>query len=317
MMILRKLVRYGFFTVLGCSFIGVLLLPSYSKQTGTPKVAIFFSFSHPLLDECKQSCMDFLQTLEQPPEIVAFNAEDSVCKARKIARTLHKQSQISAIITLGPIATKVMSQIEKKKPIVYAAVSDYDISTFAKQQTNLYGINANIDANQCCFAIQTVLSHLDTLVYLHPVEPFPSALQKEITEKLRAAGVKVTELAISPNNAKSRIHQLIDTKPSAIFIPLSSLSKKQNIEELIKTNIPVITDDSSLIEKGACVACCIDYKQSGKQLAQVVSHILFNREDTKELRGIIADALPTTIIFNEEATEHLGITLKSIKKQNT
>lgn len=315
MLIVRKLVRYGFFTCLGFSFIGVMLLPSYDKKPGAPKVAIFFSFSHPLLEECKQSCIDFLQTLEQTPEVIAFNAEDSICKARKIARTLHKQSQISAIITLGPIATKVMSQIEKKKPIVYAGIPDSDISTFSKQQANLHGINANIDVNQCCFAIQTVSSHIDTLIYLRPIEPFPSTLQKEITEKLGAAGIKVSELAVSPANAKNRIHQLIDTKPAAIFIPLSSLSKKQDIEEIIKADIPVITDDASLIDKGACVACSIDYKQSGKQLAQVVYHILYNNEDLKELRGIIADPLPTTVIFNEDVTRQLGIELKAFKKQ--
>lgn len=312
MTILRNLFRYAFFVLLGCSFIALLLI-SLTPKPAPSQIAIFSSFSHPLFDDCVQSCKTFLAACETPPEVVVFNAEDNISKAKKIARNLHTQPRVAAVIALGPMATKVMSQIEKNKPIIYAGVSETDLVDL-QHETNVHGVNANIDIGRCCFAIQTIIPNIDTLIYLRPVEPFPSLLQKEITEKLHASGIKVSECSVSSANMKNRVHQVIEKKPAAIFIPLSSLSQRHEVEEIIQADIPVITNDATLIAKGACVACSIDYELSGKQLAQMAYHILHNRSDNKSLRTIIAEPVPTTLTYNEDFLQRVGITHNEGKK---
>lgn len=308
-MIPRKITQYIFFFFIAASFIAVIACALHTEAKSS-KIAIFHSFSHSLLEECAQNCIESLETRDPPLEILIVNAEENTLKAKKLARTLHNDPNILAIITLGSMATKIMSQIETQKPIVYAAVPERETLSFPKGQTNLYGVNDTLDINRCCFAIQVVRANAESLLYLKSAESFPSSVQKEMTKKLQASGITVTELAITSNNFKTRIRQALTKRPSAIFLPLSSLSHKQRaciLEDIIKENIPVITDDLSLISEGACAGCNVDFKESGKQAAQIVNHLLNHAQDTEGLRRIIAEPLPQTTTFNEDAIHRLGI----------
>ncbi|WP_239923153.1 ABC transporter substrate-binding protein [Candidatus Chlamydia corallus] len=315
-MILRKLSRYVFFFSLLCSFIYVVTCGSQADSVSLPKIAIFLSFPHPLLEDCSQSCIETLKDFENLPEIVILNAEDSVAKARKIARSLHTDKNVVAIVTLGTIATKVMSHIETQKPVIYAAVPDRETLTLPKSKTNVYGVNDNLDINQYCFAIQAVATNAQSIVYLKPSEPFPSDLQKEIVKKLHASGIEVIEIPITSSTFKTQIRQAIDKRPSAIFIPLSPLPHKEGtafLQEILKEKIPIVTDDISLIADGACIACSVDYKKSGKQIAQIV-HQLLNNHNVESLRKITAQPLSSTTTFNEDIIKYLGIKLHKTER---
>ncbi|WP_083588479.1 ABC transporter substrate-binding protein [Chlamydia trachomatis] len=308
-MLLRKFCGYLFCSSLVCSFISVIVV-SFRSEPITPSVAIFSSFSHNSLSECIESCQKELTSFGNMPTISLFNSEDNVVKARKIARTLHKDPNVVMIITLGPIATKVMSQIETQKPIIYAVVPAGEALRFPKEQVNIYGVNDSVDTNQCCFAIHAVTNNANSLVYLQPHEPFPSSLQEEITNKLRASGIKVTELPISAANMSSRIQFIAENRPSAVFFPLSSLSEKIGttlIKSILKENIPLITDDSSLVMEGACAACSVDYKLSGKQIACIVRYLLSKKNNEEHLNQISAEPILSKITFNEEIIRFLGL----------
>ncbi len=308
-MLLRKICSYLFCSSLACSFISVIAV-SFRAEPTAPSIAIFASFSHNSLSECIDSCQQELASFGNMPSISLFNAEDNVVKARKIARNLHKDPNIVSIITLGPIATKVMSQIETQKPIIYAVVPDGEALRFPKEQSNIYGVNDSVDTNQCCFAIHAVTNNATSLVYLQPHEPFPSSLQEEITTKLRASGIKVTGLPISASNVSSRIQFISENRPSAVFFPLSALSEKMGtslIQSILKENIPLITNDSSLVTRGACAACSVDYKLSGKQIAYIVRYLLSKKNKEENLSQISAEPILSKITFNEEIIRSLGL----------
>nr|WP_162138591.1 ABC transporter substrate-binding protein [Chlamydia ibidis] len=316
-MFFRTLTRYILFLSLLCSLITVFFSSTRPKVV-SPKVAIFFSFTHTLLEDCCASCIEVLKTFDHAPEITLVNADDNLVKAKKIARALHRDPNVISIITLGSTATRVMSQIEKRKPIIYAAVPDSDMLSFPKDQTNIHGVNDSLDINQCCFAIQTVAVNPESLVYLKPAEPYPSTLQNEIAKKLNASGIQVTEISVTPANFKTRIKQAISKRPSAIFIPFSSLPHKYGtsfIEDILKENIPIITDDLSLVSEGACVACGVDFKKSGIQVAQMVYHLLYHHDDIEGLRKIIADPIPQTTTFNEDVIRRLGLKINKTERK--
>lgn len=308
-MLLRKIFGYVFCASLACSFISVVVV-SFRTEPTTPCIAIFSSFSHNSLSECIESCQKELASFGNMPSISLFNAEDNVVKARKIARNLHKDPNIVTIVTLGPIATKVMSQIETQKPIIYAVVPSGEALRFPKEQANIYGVHDSVDINQCCFAIHAVTNNATSLIYLQPHEPFPSSLQEEITTKLRASGIKVTGLPISTANVSSRIQFIAENRPSAVFFPLSSLSEKMGtalIKSILKENIPLITDDSSLVTEGACAACSVDYKLSGKQIAHIVRYLLSKKNKEQNLHQISTEPILSKITFNEEIIRLLGL----------
>ena len=318
MMILRKLSHYLFFLCFICSFISVVICGRHFEKSPSPKIAIFHSFSHPLLIDCSQSCVEALSALGNIPEIITVNAEDNLIKARKLARSLHTDKNIVAIITLGVLATKVMSTIETKKPVIYAAVPNEESLVIPKTQENIQGISDNLDINQYCFAIQAVTTNAESVVYLKPSDPFPSNLQNEMIKKLHASGIEVIEIPITQSTLKTRVRQALDKRPSAIFIPLSSLMRKEGltfIQDILKEKIPIVTDDLSLIPEGACIACGVDYKKSGKLVAQLTHHMLYNIQDHEALRKIIAEPLAKMTTFNEDIIKKLGIKMNKTEKK--
>ncbi|WP_201456729.1 ABC transporter substrate-binding protein [Chlamydia sp. 17-3921] len=316
-MILRKITQYLFFFCLISSFLSVVI-SGYSERTVSPKIAIFHSFSHPLLKDCSQSCIDTLKNFGNLPEIITVNAEDSIIKARKTARFLHTDKNIVAVITLGTLATKVMSSIETKKPVIYAAVPNEETLMIPKNQANIHGINDNLDVNQYCFAIQAVTTNTGSVVYLKPFDPFPSRVQQEMIKRLIASGIEVIEIPITNSTLKTRVRQAIDKRPSAIFIPLSPISHKEGLsflQDILKEKIPIITDDLSLIPEGACIACGVDYKKSGKLVAQLVHHLLYNLQDSETLRKIITEPLSQMTTFNEDVIKKLGVKINKAERK--
>lgn len=275
-MVFRKFSQYLFFFSIGCSFLSVIIA-SIGNEAKSPKIAIFSSFTHKLLEDCGTSCAETLVSFANAPNTEFFNAQDSWFQAKKIARSLHKDPNVVAIVTLGPIATKVMSQIETKKPIVYAAVFDLDSLELPKTQTNLHGIGDHIDVNHCSGAIRSAAEQADSLVYLAPKESIPSSLRKAVIKKLIASGVNVSEMPISPTNIEACTHQIIEQHPAAVFLPFSSLPDPlyaRLVSDILKEDIPLISNDSSLESEGVHMTCNVDFKQSGKQLAFVVYQLL-------------------------------------------
>lgn len=79
------------------------------------------------------------------------------------------------------------------------------------------------------------------------------------------------------------------------------------IKSILKENIPLITDDSSLVMEGACAACSVDYKLSGKQIAYIVRYLLSKKNNEEHLNQISAEPILSKITFNEEIIRFLGL----------
>ncbi|ETR80396.1 ABC transporter substrate-binding protein [Chlamydia pneumoniae B21] len=58
----------------------------------------------------------------------------------------------------------------------------------------------------------------------------------------------------------------------------------------------------------------MDYKKSGKQIAKIVHHLLYNNHDVDSLRKIIAQPLSPTTTFNEDIIKYLGIKLHKTER---
>lgn len=139
-MLLRKVSCYFFFCALGYSFLSVVLASKTSK-TEPPTIAIFGSIPYQLVEECRKSCELSLRRFGEEHTIVYMNAAGSSSTAKKIARYLHNATNIVAIVTLDPLTTSLMSQIETKKPLIYTMSPQS--STLCKQ-ANLYAFEMQL-----------------------------------------------------------------------------------------------------------------------------------------------------------------------------
>ncbi|WP_213357981.1 ABC transporter substrate-binding protein [Chlamydiifrater phoenicopteri] len=282
-----------------------------------PKIGIFLSFSHPKVEDCLNSFQDTLRSLKEALPVVVENAENNLSEARKIARKFHRDPSIKGIFTIGSLSTKVMSQIEDEKPIVYAGVPESGSLRLYKS-SKAFHVEENMDIEQLCYIIQTVCSSDKSIFCFRDVtDPFPPIFQSKIAKRLQQFGIQVIDQGFSPSNLTTKLQQVLEKKPSAIFLPLNTHISKQTdriLPEILKEKIPVITDDPSLLPRGAYAALAVDYKKSGKQGALLLNSIV-NSSSDQTFKTILSDPTPRSTTFNEEIVKTLGIKIQRAERK--
>lgn len=311
-----------YFLLLHIIILPLLIIFSKSHRNSEPKnptLAIFLSFFHPNIHECQNIILEQIQLQYPNIRTIVFNADCNLQKAKKIARSLHCDKNISAIVTLGNLATKVMSQIEQHKPIIYGAILDAESLAFSKYAQNIYGIEDRLDIEQIFLTTQTIIPSIQSVIYLQPnTDTFPSSLHKLLAKKFLASGIKVTEIQFASHNLKHKVKQAINKNPSVIFLPVNPYISAQApslLEEILKERIPVITEDASLIPLGACASCSVDYKRTGQQIAKLITYLFSEQKDKKLIDKVMSEPLPQTTTFNDDIIKQLGIKLQKTEQK--
>ncbi|WP_213318629.1 ABC transporter substrate-binding protein [Chlamydiifrater volucris] len=308
------------FCILSFAVSGICVLLSGQVKAAPPqqpRVGIFLSFSHPKIEDCLSSFQETLRTLKGAFPVVIENAENNLSEARRIARKFHRDPTIKGIFTIGSLSTKVMSQIEDEKPIVYAGVPESSSLRLYKS-TKAFHVEENMDIEQLCYVIQTVCSSDKAVIcFRDTTDPFPSNFQSKISRKLQQFGIQVVDQGFSPSNLTTKLQQTLEKKPSAIFLPLNTHISKQTdkiLPEILKEKVPVITDDPSLLPKGAYAALAVDYRRSGRQGALLLNSIV-NSSNTQAFKTILSDPTPRNTTFNEEIVRSLGIKIQRAERK--
>lgn len=297
----------------------VLFFTSYYKnQHEVPSIGIFLSSNHPNYQECvNQFCSS--QKLFSYPKII-LSAEGSLKKARKIAKFFHSKSKIKTIFTVGALSTKTLSQIETHKPIVFSAIQNASFLSLYKRCTNIYGIEDRLNVDQLVFISKAINEQLNTCLCIYSDEQeFSKNFRNEIKNHCSNSGINFEEVTINSPLLSEKLKSL-KQKNHIIYIPLEPFDEallKNIINVANDQRIPIITTDPSLITKGICASCNIDYKKSG-EIAAIIMEQILSSEDNKEekIAEISFPLLPQYITFNEEIVEKLNIKLdKKDKKQ--
>lgn len=314
---------FGLFiiVVLGVGCIATLIASSeVFRRDKTPAIGIFLSFYHPSFDQCTTSFQKTLEKKHGDLRFIICSADNSVSKARQISRQFYKNSAIQGIFTVGPLATKIMSQIEDKKPLVFSAIHDAESMAFYKNTTNIHGIEDRLDVDQIFFAVKSLNAKAKSVLYLQPSsETFSHVFIRDIRRKFIASGIDFLEETLVPGNLKTRLRQLLEKRPSVILLPLDPLVGKNIsliVEEALEKSIPIVTVDVSLIDRGVCAACSIDYKKSGEQAATMMNLLIRKDYSSEDIKRISLEPLPQMVTFNDDRIGELGLKLnKNEKKQ--
>ncbi|MEG0037067.1 MAG: ABC transporter substrate binding protein [Victivallaceae bacterium] len=317
---IKRILNLFFIFGLGAICIMILLASSERFKREKPvSIGIFLSFSHPAFEECSQSFQKALHTNNENIRFVILNADYSVSKARQFARRLYQDTSVRGIFTIGALSTKVMSQMEEKKPLVFSGVHDAEALAFYKRNTNIHGIEDRLDVDQIFFAVKSLNASPKSVVYLQAAgETFSHILIRDIKKKFLSSGIELFEEILSQGNIKMRVKQILDRNPSIIFLPLDPLVRK-NIsfitEEAFKAGVPLVTGDFSLVDQGVCAVCNVDYKKAGAQAALMMDLLLKGECSSDEIKKISLEPLPQFITFNDDRIKELGLTLNKADKQ--
>jgi putative ABC transport system substrate-binding protein len=161
-------------------------------------IAIFTTLSHPALNSVREGFMEQMAKNEGAKVTFKdFNAEANMQQANMLARQITETDNLLGIVAIGTLAAQTMAKVDKKTPIIIAAVSDLKAVT-TQSSSNLCGLSDSIDADFQINTLMELLPHLKSISFLYsPHEDNSSAMVRKLQASAEKRGLSVNLVGVS------------------------------------------------------------------------------------------------------------------------
>ncbi|MDP1608755.1 MAG: ABC transporter substrate-binding protein [Chlamydiales bacterium] len=299
--------------------IGWFVLKKPSNSDSVMTIGILQTASHPALDQARDGFMAEMNRLStQKIDFVVQNAEGNLTQAQSIAENFHSRKKISAIFAIGTPAVQAAARAEKEKPIFIAAVSDPLSLGIIHPNTNICGTTDQVNTDAQADLILQLIPNVQTVALIYnPSENNSQIMVKKIQASLEKKGLKHHTVGAHSAEELSQVVRAACAKGEAILVPNDNLVAS-NITLVVKETAlrqcPLFVSDIALVEKGAFAAQGAEYKDMGKETAEMAHKVLFLGM-TPEAAGITNPTNPKTVINNTVAENlHINLPVETIKE---
>ena len=274
-----KIFTVTFLVVFG--FIFFITQKNNKNQHPTRKIGILQTASHPALDACKN---EFIKTIDashnETFEYIIKNGEGSLINLHTAAQELQLNPEIELFYVIATPALQTLAPLEKKRPIIFSAVTD-PRPVLDREQVNVTGISDAVDATLISENILNLFPSLKTigLVY-NPSEINSTLLVKEFEEVFKKHSKIIIHVPITSEAEVSQavIHAL--SRVDLLLAPTDNLiaNTAPLISQLAQENKkPFVVSDLKLISAEPALAVGISYDICGQEAAQLATDILENK----------------------------------------
>lgn len=292
---------------------------SASKPKTRFTIGILQTASHPALDAARDGFIEELQKLLG--DDVSFsvrNGQGSIANIHTIAQQFHHDKNIQSIFAIATPAVQAISTIEKNKPIFIAAVTDPQTLGLIHPITNVCGTNDMIDVSGEITFLTKLLPKAQTVGLLYNNGELNSiTLANLMRQTLKEHHLTPIDFAITSESDLPTAAQVAFAKTDVILAPTdnmvaSSITLLASLAD--KNKKPLIVSDNMLIKNGALASKGVDYKESGKQTAQIAYEVLVH--NTKPYNLPIQQAKSDKVLVNKKVANLLNVTISESLKQD-
>ena len=266
------------------SFIGLFFCVFYfkSKEPVKYKIAIVQTASHPALNAIAEVLIiDLQEKYKEDIKIICKNGEGSLSNLESIATQLVYDDSYQLYIGIGSPAVQSLARLEKKKPIIFGAVTDPVILGIDTQK-NVGGFLDQIDYDAVIKSLLEVFKD-KKIGILYGV----GDLSSEYTIKqLENSPLSIERFGcVGESELIATVYRACNSS-DVLFIPTDNMlasAIKIVIEIARKQNKPIFMTDTLLFELGGDYAQGIEYKKQGKEMAELIESILEKKNNPDEL----------------------------------
>lgn len=305
----KKIVVLGI--VFALSALCAVYFLSVKPKDNSECIAVFTTLSHPALTRASEGFKTKLTELAPDLKLIDYNAEGNVQQANLIAQQIAYDQNIVGVYAIGTLALQSIAKVEKKRPIVFAAVSDPRDVVGDKASLNISGLTDEIDAAFQMQSIMNMLPSLKSISLLYtPHEANAVSMVNKLNKEAQRRGIEVSLLGVHDAQQVMNSSLKACQKSDAVIIPLDN-QLASTMPLVIKATkalkCPVIISDEALMHHGASIAFGVDYKKSGEEAALIMSAIK-SGESTALKIGFINPKNPSVHI-NHPIIEEKGINI--------
>jgi putative tryptophan/tyrosine transport system substrate-binding protein len=293
--------------IIGAALGALLLWQNNAPRGEKRKIGIVQTVSHSALNEAKEG---FISAIKGSGiEVVVQNAEGSLAQARSIVQAYHADPAIQGIYAIGTPAAQTAVSIEKKKPIIFAAVTDPQHAGIL--QENSCGASDLIDAQALVAMLKELLPQANKIaIPFNPSEVNSVGSVKLLKEELKKQGLESLEVGISQESEISAAITKASLEADVFVIPTDNLMASAMpliVKTAAKQKKAVISSFNSAVAEGAIAARGADYFALGKKAGEMALTVLEKGSIPKDLP--IYTAKESQILFHAKTCADLGINI--------
>lgn len=248
-------------------------------------IAITAIVNHPALDAVRDGTLAELKKegyIEGKNIDVDFqSAQGNTATAAQIARKF-VGDQPDVIVAIGTPSAQSVVASTRRIPVVFSAVTDPVaaklVKSWDKSGTNVTGVSDRLPMQPQIDLIKELIPNVKTIGYIYsPGEVNSTVVLKQLQEAAKKNGLKVIDVAAPRTTDIGIAAQSLQGKVDVIYSSTDNnvVSAYEALYQSAKqAGIPLISSDTSTVERGAVAALSNNYFMIGEETGKIVGDIL-------------------------------------------
>lgn len=320
---MKKILAFGLSLMMLISLVGCGAAKSgTSSSTGKEeqkqmKIGIVQIVEHPALDAARQG---FLETLkengyEQGKNLTVDyqNAQGDQSILQSITQKF-TSAKLDLVLAIATPSAQAMASASKDIPILITAVTDPVeaklVNSMDKPGKNVTGTTDMNPIKEQFELMKKLIPTVKNVGVIYNAGEVNSQVQVAIAKKVAAElGLQVVEATVTTSADVLQASQSLIGKVDTIYVPTDNMvvSAAQSVVQVSQKNkIPVISGESSVVDKGALATIGINYKNLGKQTGEMALRV-FKGEKPQDMPIEAQKDFDT--VLNQSAIDLFGITV--------
>lgn len=330
-MMMKKLLAFGLSLMLLLSLVGCGSAKSGTSSAGNEeqkqlKIGIVQIVEHPALDSARQG---FLETLkkngyEEGKNLTLDyqNAQGDQSILQSITQKF-SSAKLDLVLAIATPSAQAMASASKDIPILITAVTDPVeaklVNSLDKPGKNVTGTTDMNPIKEQFELMKTLIPTVKKVGVIYNAGEVNSQVQVAIAKKVAAdLGLEVVEATVNTSADVLQASQSLIGKVNAIYVPTDNMvvSAAQSVVQVSQKNkIPIISGESSVVDKGALATIGVNYKKLGEQTGEMALRVV-NGEKPQDMPIEAQKEFDT--VLNQSAIDLFGITVPEdiLKKAN-
>ena len=293
-------------TLLGCS----------KKADDGYKVAVVKQLDHESLDEIAKAICDKFDVISQRDGVSidygsVYSGQNDQSVLQQIGSEVRSDG-VDVIVPIATLAAQTMALVSDGDiPVVFAAISDPETAGLTDIDY-VTGTSDALNTKQIMDMIFKVNPDTKKVGLLYSMSEANSKKPiEEAKQYLEEKGVEVIEATGNTDDEiKQAASSLIASHVDAVFTPTDNVVMSAELaiaEDFMNAKIPHYTGADSFVRNGAFATCGVNYKELGKETADLAYQVMTEGMDSIEYKNSY-EVMPGGIItVNREVCEALGI----------
>lgn len=295
----------------------LVLVLAFGAQAAPLKVGITQIVEHPSLDAARQGFIERMAELGYAEGAdVTYDiqsAQGDLATAQTIARKFQSDG-VDLILAIATQTAQAAAHIIKDIPILITAVTDPVtadlVESIARPGTNVTGTSDLTPVKAQLELLKEILPNATRVGVVYNAGEVNSVVQVDIAREAAAQlGLTLVEATAGNSSEVLQAAQSLQGRVDAIYVPtdntvVSALESVVLVAERAK--LPLIAGEADSVAKGALATIGIDYKQLGRQTADIAYRVL-QGEDPAEISVEYLEE--QNVVVNLGAAQRMGVTI--------